>query len=141
MDWKQAIREERAMLTRIVALLLALADLAELASCRSRAVCRWMLFILRPAETAAWTLAACPSGALPAPVAPSGDASADMMLLARRFRELARILDRQAQLAFSCRPENGSRSAPSPVGPVWILRAAAVRIHDVVRPAYVPDTS
>lgn len=141
MNWKQAIRDERAMLTRIVALLLTLADLAELASCRSRAVCRCILFILRPAETAAWTFAARPSGALPAPIVPSGDVCADMIQLALRFRELARILDRQAELAFSCRPENGSRSVPSPEGTAWILRVAAIKVFDVVRPVYAPDTS
>jgi hypothetical protein len=140
-DWQQAIREERAMLTRIVALLLALADLAELASCRSRVVCRWMLFILQPAETAAWTLAACPPGAWPEPIVPSADVSADMMRLALRFRELALILDGQAELAFSCRAENGNPSDSSPEGAAWILRAAAIEVLDAVRPVHAPDTS
>ena len=52
MDWKRAIGEERAALQRIVALLLALADLCDLACCRGASVGRLLLAILRPAEAA-----------------------------------------------------------------------------------------
>lgn len=139
MDWKQAIREERAMLMRIVALLLALADLAELASRRSQAVCRLLLFIMRPAETAASTLSSCASGALPAIVS-SGDARADLIQLAVRFRELARILGCWAELACECRPGDGGRLDVSSEG-ACILRTAAIEALEVLRPIHVPDTS
>jgi hypothetical protein len=52
MDWNRAIRDERAMTQRIVALLLALADMAERASGRSAPVCAFLVWILRPADAA-----------------------------------------------------------------------------------------
>ena len=53
MDWKLAMREERAALKRIVALLFALADLAESAGRRSTLVRRFVIWVLRQAETVA----------------------------------------------------------------------------------------
>jgi hypothetical protein len=50
----------------------------------------------------------------PAPFVRSGDVRAEMLHLALRFRELACILERQAEFAFACRQENNSRSGPFP---------------------------
>ena len=53
MDWRRAMAEERATLQRIVAMLLALADLAERASRHSPAVPRFVLWLLLQAEAVA----------------------------------------------------------------------------------------
>jgi hypothetical protein len=141
MDWKRAIGEERAMLKSIVALLLSLADLAELAQSRSRAMCRFIFWILHPAETAAWELA-CPNGLLPEPIARSGNVHTDVRQLALRFRWLARVLECEAELAFPCRPESGSRSGAARHGIDWIRQVAdALKAVGVVPLVQVPDTS
>ena len=102
MDWKLAMKEERAALKRIVALLFALADLAEHAGRRSTLVRRFVIWVLRQAETVARDFVI---GAEAPPVfmaiGPASDGPADAMRLAQCFRELARELDRQARLAFA----------------------------------------
>jgi hypothetical protein len=101
MDWKRAVEEERAALKRIVALLLALADLAESASRRSQLVRRFVIWVLRQAETVARDFVIgveAPAGLMP--LDPAGDGPADAMRLAQSFRDLARELDRQARLAL-----------------------------------------
>lgn len=103
MDWKLAMEEERAALKRLVALLFALADLAEIACGRSRPVRRFVIWILRQAEIVARDYIIGDVDAPPAlmPVGMVRDDPADAMRLARDFRELARELDRQARLAFA----------------------------------------
>lgn len=99
MDWKVAIEAERAALMRLVALLFALADLAELAAGRSRAVRSFVLWILRRAEVVARDLV---TGApQPAVFRQPGNSSAEAMRLAEDFRELAQELDCQIALAFA----------------------------------------
>lgn len=95
MDWKLAMEAERAALKRIVALLLALAGLAERAGGRSQAVRGFVLWILLQAEAVARDLV---TGA-PAPVVLPRNSVADAMRLAENFRDLARELDRQAAFA------------------------------------------
>jgi len=87
---------ERVALQRIVALLLSLAHLAELANERAPAVRALALCVLRPAERIARDFvlgAACP-------VARPGDGASEARRLAKNFRALARALRWQAQLGF-----------------------------------------
>jgi len=102
MDWTLAMEEERAALKRVVALLFALADLAERAHRRCRLVRRFVLWILRPAETVAreFVLDDDDASDFIQPVS-AGDTPADALLLAERFRDLARELDRQSMFAFA----------------------------------------
>lgn len=99
MDWKLAMEAERAALKRIVALLFALADLAERAACRSQAVRGFVLWILRSAEDVARNLVT--GTPTPVPLCRAGDSPADARRLAEDFRDLARELDCQAALAFA----------------------------------------
>jgi hypothetical protein len=113
-DWKLAIKEERAALMRIVALIFALADLAESASRRCRLVRRFVLWLLRPAESLArdFVVGAGPPAAL-VPIGPAGDGPADAMRLAENFRDLACELDYQARLAFAIQDGAGQDGLPS----------------------------
>jgi hypothetical protein len=103
MDWTSAMKEERAALKRIVALLFALAVLAESSSRRSGLVRGFVIWILRRAEAVAWDFVI---GAAEAPrastlVVPAGDSPAEALRLAQSFRHLAGELERQARLAFA----------------------------------------
>jgi hypothetical protein len=113
MDWKLAMREERAALMRIVALLFSLADLAESASRRCRPVRRFVLWLLRPAESLARDFVIGEQDAPPVsmPVSPAGDDPADAVHLAENFRDLACELDYQARLAFAI-PDGAGRGLP-----------------------------
>ncbi|MEQ1940492.1 hypothetical protein ABMA46_19805 [Mesorhizobium sp. CN5-321] len=75
---------------RIVALLLALATLAERACFAPLAVRVTVMGLLRPAELAAWDFVQG-DAAMPEPVGPDHDPAA-AMLLAARFRALAVML-------------------------------------------------
>lgn len=112
-DWELAIDEERAALMRIVALLFALADLAESSSRRCRLVRGFVLWLLRPAESLArdFVIGAEPPAAL-MPVRPAGDSPADAMRLAENFRDLACELDYQAGVAFAIRDGAGQCGRP-----------------------------
>lgn len=93
MDWSGTTAENRQMLQRIVALLLALADLADLAGRRSPAVRCLVLWLLRPAEAAAWAcVARLTQQTEPTPFRPSDDSATEAMRLALSFRMLAAIL-------------------------------------------------
>lgn len=107
-DWKLAMKEERAALMRLVALLLSLADLAQSASRRCRLVRGFVVWLLRPAESLAWdfVVGAGPSGAL-MPIGPVGGDPADAMRLAENFRHLACELECQARLAFAIHDDAG----------------------------------
>ncbi len=111
MDWKVAIEAERAALKRIVALLFALADLAELAGSRSQAVRGFVLWILLPAEAVARNLVT----GTPAPISfnQAGNSAADAMRLARNFRDLARELDRQIVPAFAVDDDGPRQNEPA----------------------------
>jgi hypothetical protein len=112
--WKLAIDEERAALMRIVALLFALADLAESAGRRCRPVRSFVLWLLRPAESLAQDFVMSEQDALPIsmPVSPAGDSRADAMRLAENFRDLACELECQARLAFAIEDGAGRASLP-----------------------------
>ncbi len=84
-------RQERAALQRIVALLLALAELADRARESSPAVPALVLWFLRPAELVARDFV----GGAALPAGPASPAEA----LAQNFRALARALQRQARSA------------------------------------------
>ena len=95
MDWTETTDENRKTLRRIVALLLALAGLAERASGRSGAVCLLVLWLLRPGEAIARDyvagLVGNPGGPL-APIPSGCDAAAEAIRLAASFRSLAAAL-------------------------------------------------
>lgn len=111
MDWTRAIREECEALKRIVALLCALADLAEMTCDRSAAVRGFVLWLLRRADRVAWSLVAADcETAEHRHIAGSPN---EAMSLASSFRDLAEELVGQmedlALLAFS---ELGENSMP-----------------------------
>lgn len=112
-DWKLAIEEERAVLMRIVALLFALADLAESASRRCPLVRGFVLWLLRPADSLArdFVIGAEPPTAL-MPIGPASDSRADAMRLAENFRDLACELECQARLAFAIQDGAGQGGLP-----------------------------
>lgn len=96
------IAENRKQITRIAALLGALAELAERAGGRSGAVCFLILWLIRPAEAVArdYVDQIAPGAApLPAPVRPL-DGAAEALRLAQSLRSLAAAL---AALADHCR--------------------------------------
>ena len=96
MNWSEAGEENRKALRRLLALLLALADLAERAAGRSRPVRLLVLWLLRPAEeiardhVAGLTRTAFPPA--PATILHDADGIADAMRLALSFRTLAAAL-------------------------------------------------
>ncbi|HEY5819461.1 MAG TPA: hypothetical protein VIU14_13905 [Mesorhizobium sp.] len=99
MDWNLANEKDRGALQRIVAMCLALAALAERASSLSGPVRCLLLWILRPAESAAREFvmelmqAPLPANAEFAAVR-SGDSSSDAKRLALCFQAMARALDK-----------------------------------------------
>ncbi len=146
MDWKLAMEEERAALKRIVALLFALADLAEFACGRSQTVRRLVLWILEHAEVAARDFVTGARETPPAsvPVDPAGGWRADAIRLAASFRALAWQLDRQATLAV----EDGGEAEPPSFGLMQALRGLLNALSMLPRLAggashlaHVPDTS
>ena len=101
MRFHQTIAENGKRLRRIAALLLAIADLAERAAGRAPAICRLVLWLIRPAEAVAGALVAglAPGAVRPsAPVRP-GPAAAEALRLAQNLRWLAAIL---AAIADHC---------------------------------------
>ncbi len=119
-------------LRRIVALLLALAGLAEQAACRSWPVRRIVLWLLRPAERAARAFAAevgCAATPLVPvePLAPdTDDGRSGAARLARRFRALAAafstlIHQAPASLRVARRPDPGRRPLGRP-NAAWLYR-------------------
>jgi hypothetical protein len=94
---------DRKALRRIVALLLALADLAERASGRSLAVRRLVLWLLRSGEVLAENylakLALHTGPCEPSPLPFTHDSATEAIRLATRFRQLAAAL---ATLAAGC---------------------------------------
>lgn len=102
MDWTLAIEQERAALKRIVALLFALADLAESSCGRSPLVRAFVIWLLRRAEIVARDFVVGEPEILALmPASPAGDSPADAMRLALSLRDLARELDRQTTMAFA----------------------------------------
>jgi len=106
MDGNAAMEDDRRMLRRIVALLFALAGLAERLSDRSPPVRCLVLWILRYAESVARDFVidtALENGAsltpavLLIPALHGGDTAADAMRLAKSFRALAVLLGRLAE--------------------------------------------
>jgi hypothetical protein len=138
MDWKRAIDEERTALARIVALLLALADLAELACCRGASVGRLLLAILRPAEAAMRQFLDDEPDTSPAAKGRSGYTCEELACLAARLRAFAAILACWAKLACPSCGRQCSPSLPNPAGFLRPRRAASG--YDFFGPAHV-DTS
>lgn len=141
MDWKLAIEAERAMLKSVVALLFALADLAERAAGRSRAVRAFVLWILRRAELVARDLVTGESA--PVVFRQPGNSSAEAMRLAQDFRELARELECQIALAFADEDLRQNEEARFGSGVLSVADAFAFRTSakDALCVADFPDTS
>jgi len=150
-DWKLAMKEERAALKSIVALLFALADLAESASRRSGLVRAFVLWVLRQAESVAWDFIIDPVEASSAtPGVSAGDSPAEAMRLAQSFRDLARELDRQSKFAFAV-PDDAGQAGLSqfgafrPIDTHDFLSALRLSVAAIVVPAACatspPDTS
>lgn len=140
MDWKRAVEEERAALMRIVALILALADLAELACKRSPAIRGFVLWLLRPVEPV--LCAFVTADAPPVPAFRSGDVRAELTHLAARFRQLAREVKRQARSIFSRRDRELGRKEPFPPSAGRTSRIIGViRGLDFAGLSPTPDTS
>jgi hypothetical protein len=112
------MEEERAALMRIVALLGALAGLAELAASRSPAMRGFVLWILRRAEAVARDFVADGQDAQFAsmPVEPVGCRPADAMRLAVSLRALARQLDSQVRRMFAVCGERAAGTKPPQSG-------------------------
>ncbi len=146
MDWKRAIEQERTALMRLVALLGALAGLAECAAARSPAMRGLVLWVLRRAERAARDFVA---GGQDAPIAlmpPAGCRPADAHRLAASFRALARELaqqiERQAKLLLAACGGGGAEKRP----PLFGRMAGGVAISVLAAFAWplphpAPDTS
>ena len=148
MDWKRAMEEERAALTRIVALLGALAGLAELAASRSPAMRGFVLWVLRRAEAVARDfVSGGPDAPLASiPVGPAGARPADAVRLAASLRTLARQLERQARLMSAACGGGGSRTEPLSLRPVLAKHGAANALSMCAALAWqpphpAPDTS
>jgi hypothetical protein len=146
MDWKGAIEEERAALMRIVALLLALAGLAELAASRSPAMRGFVLWILRRAEAVAREFVAGGQDTpiAPMPVEPPGARPADAMRLALNLRALARQLERQVRLMPGKRDQGCAGTQPLLFGVTPVTRNVAnvlPKLTAFAWPNPAPDTS
>lgn len=148
MDWNGVIKEERAALMRTVALLFALAGLAELAASRSPAMRGFVLWILRRAEAAARDfVAGGPDTRLaPMPVRPAGAHPADAMRLAASLRALARQLEHQARLMLAACGECDARTQSPPFGLMPAMRCIATALPMLAALAWpiphpAPDTS
>jgi len=98
MDWSEITGLNVRRMQRVVALLLALANLAEGLSLRSHAVRQAVLWLLRPGEAIAGDYIAdvtgrpCLPSSCAATIVQAGDGVEDAMRLARSFRALAAIL-------------------------------------------------
>ena len=127
MDWERAIRQERAALMRIAALLCALAGLAELAAGRSAAVRGFVIWLLRRAEPVAWDFVAddwdMPFASGPAVAADGSPAEA--MRLAASFRQMAQDLEWQAAQLLVLVAPDGAWTMPLRSRPMAALRALA----------------
>ena len=132
MDGNLAIEDNRRMLTRIVALLFALAGLAERLSGLPRPIRAFVLQILGSAEAVArdFVFETTQYQGMPAPLPAcfgalqGGDSPADAMRLAQSFRALAVMLDSAAE--HNC----GSECCVAPAAYTMMARLqAAVRIE------------
>jgi hypothetical protein len=110
MDWKRAMEAERAALKRIAVLLLALADLAEIAGNRPPAIRGTVLWILLPAEAVARSLLI--GAPVSIPLRRAGNSRADAMRLAQDFLGLAREMNRRA-LAFAVLDDDSGQDEPA----------------------------
>jgi hypothetical protein len=145
MDWKRAIEEERAALGRIVALLRALAGLAERAAVSSAIVRCLVLWFLRRAEAVARDFVTGSPDEPCTSMPPAGAGPQEALRLALRFRTLARHLDRQARrlAAMAERVRDKAATAQTPRIPALLAHMArlAAFVPGAPHPARAPDTS
>jgi hypothetical protein len=148
MDWNEAMEQERAALMRIVALLCALAGLAECAATRSPAMRGFVLWILRRAEAAARDFVTGGQDGQNAslPVVQAGGRPADAMRLAASLRQLARQLERQARLLNAACGQRGAGTQPPPLRRLPAMRDVANALSSLTifawpLPHPPPDTS
>ncbi|MEO3999032.1 hypothetical protein [Mesorhizobium sp. CAU 1732] len=150
MDWKRGMDEERVALGRLVALLCALAGLAELAAGRSPIVRGLVLLFLRQAEAVARDVVdgGPDTPAASMPIGPVGFSPADALRLAASLRALAKLLDRQARLIVGYCREGAGRAKLPGLRPMPAIRhlqggLSAIVASGLGRPRRViaPDTS
>lgn len=159
MEWQRAWREERAALMRLVALLHALAGLAERAAGRSAAIRGIVLWLLRRAEPIARDyvcgeedMPACgdddmppATGLWPAAPCPAGNRPEDALHLAEAFRMLAWLLEAQiGQFRMQADGDAGltaDRSARRAAAERTLAALAAVLTHAHPLRVRAPDTS
>ena len=149
MNCNAEIETNRNALKRLMALLLALADLADCAAGRSWPVRRLVLSILGLAEQAAHAFvtrsadtrhfrSAPSASAMPTP---RGSSPIDAMQLALSFRMLAlAVCAMLANARPSSRPERDHVAAARPAGRAWQLPADLPRERQVAFAEW-PDTS
>lgn len=159
MEWQRAWREERAALMRLVALLHALAGLAERAAGRSAAIRGIVLWLLRRAEPIARDyvcgeedMPACgdddmppATGPWPAAPCPVGNRPEDALHLAETFRALAWLLEAQIG-EFRTQADGGAgwtadRSARRAAAERTLAALAAILTHAHPLRVRAPDTS
>lgn len=128
MDWKLEMEAERAVQKRIVAVLLALADLAELAGSRSQAVRGLVLWLLLPAEAMARNLVA--GSPAPVPLCRAGNSPADAIRLALSLRSLAATLVELSRLYFPTGCSPGARFGVSIPDIPWRIGAFATTLAE-----------
>ncbi len=137
MDWNEATDLNIKTLRRIVALLLALAGLAERASGRCHAV-RWsVLWLLRPGEAMVRDYVAALTGdpglANPPAILPAGDSHADAMRLALSFRMLAAALAAFAEQVLATLQATHARRAGPGQCAISVLASLVERLPAVQR--------
>lgn len=108
----EANRDSVRVLRSIIALLLSLANMADRASGRSRAVCAIIVWILRPAETAVSTYCGFEPEAEGS--FRSADVREDAVRLAWRLRALADELMCEAEFALMCAGGRSQQRGNSP---------------------------
>lgn len=157
MDSNWNTKQERQALKRMIALLCALAALAEHASAAPAAIRFMVLWILRPGEAIArdYTIATAEDfgclADLPEPIlGQQDDGPADTLRLAVRFRALAAVLDTLSGylcLAAASERHRGCAAQEARHGhPAAVLRGAIRDLPQTLRglPAWTqpaPDTS
>lgn len=123
------------MLNGILAMLLALADLAEAAAGRSRTVRSMVFFVLVPAESVMRDFLSDDEWGSLEPPRRSGDHHADLLRLAESFRAMASLLT----FLVASLPEIGEARLPNMV--LAAASCATRALHAAAPGSPAPDTS
>lgn len=148
MDWKRAIEEERATIMRLVAMLHALARLAEIAAGRSPAVRGFVLWLLRRAEAVMCDFVSGEPDPDALSIAPAGNRPEDAIRLAATLRALAWQLEAEIALLAAFSEGRDGRAGRDPCGGhapatdvLKALSAIVSRALSSLHRVEAPDTS